>query len=61
MDGGGGGDDGRRWASRWETATAGTIAMGDQRRRRRRNERWDGGTITMCSIEIAVDGSGGDG
>ena len=61
MDGGGGGEDGRRRALRWETVTAGTIAMGDQRWRQRRNERRDGGMITMCSIEIAVDGGGGDG
>ena len=36
------------------------IAVGNGNRRRR-NGRQDGGAITMRDIEIAVDGSGGDG
>ena len=51
MDGSKGGSDGRRQALQWETVTA--VAT-----------QWMGGggsRIMMGGIEIAVDGSGGDG
>ena len=62
MDGGGGDGDGRQRASlQWETATVVAQLRWVTATAAARNGRQECGVITMCSIENAVDGGGGDG